>query len=54
VGLVRTDVSEVCVASIFRVGRICELGTVLAVTIRQRRNTNYMRKERRKGYMRNE
>jgi hypothetical protein len=32
VGLVRTDVSEECVASIFRVARIGKLGTMLAVT----------------------
>jgi hypothetical protein len=33
VGLVRTDVSEQCVAYIFRVARVLELGT-LAVTSR--------------------
>jgi hypothetical protein len=30
--LVRTDVSEECIASIIRVTRISELGTTLAVT----------------------
>jgi hypothetical protein len=33
VALVRTDVSEECIASIIRVTRIAELGTMLAVTI---------------------
>jgi hypothetical protein len=48
VGFVRTDYLEDRVASIFRVGKISELGTVLAVTSRlktRRRNTNYMRRE---------
>jgi hypothetical protein len=31
VALVRTDVSELCIASIIRVNRIGELGTTLAV-----------------------
>jgi hypothetical protein len=42
-GLVRTDILEECVASIFRVAKINKLGTTLAVT--NERNTNYMRRE---------
>jgi hypothetical protein len=44
VALVRTDVSEECSASNFRVTRINELGTSLAVTSNRntlRRNTIY-------------
>jgi hypothetical protein len=33
-GIVRTDISEEHVASNFKVDRICELGTTLAVTSR--------------------
>jgi hypothetical protein len=36
VALVRTDVSEELSASIIRVTCICELGTMLAVTINRR------------------
>jgi hypothetical protein len=42
VALVRTDVSEECIASIIRVTRIGELGTTLAMTSKRRmpkRNT---------------
>jgi hypothetical protein len=42
VALVRTDVSQECIASIIRVTSIVELGTTLAVTSNQstpRRNT---------------
>jgi hypothetical protein len=48
VGPGRTDVSEERIASIIRVGRISDLGTMLAVTNNGsmlRRNTNYTRKE---------
>jgi hypothetical protein len=36
VALVRTDISKECIASIIRVIRIGELGTMLAVTSNQR------------------
>jgi hypothetical protein len=48
VALVRTEVSEECIASIIRMIRIGELGTTLAVTsnrITLLRNVNYMRTE---------
>jgi hypothetical protein len=35
VALVRTDVSEECIASIIRVERISKIGTTLAVTSNQ-------------------
>jgi hypothetical protein len=44
VALERTDVSEEISASIIRVARICELGTMLAVTSNRRNLKSYIRR----------
>jgi hypothetical protein len=49
VALVRTDVSEERVASIFRVDRISELETAFAITSRLKHNDPYLLYEKTKS-----